>query len=90
MQMHRLQPTLQTELQYALRHRPWSCDRYEVKMLLALRKLLRVNRYSNELDPFEQNHGSNELELDLNCALISLSRKYRPIRGEVGKPYLKP
>jgi hypothetical protein len=47
--------------------------------------LLRVNRYSNELDPFEQNHGSNELELDLNCALISLSRKSRPLRGEVGR-----
>jgi len=44
-------------------------------MLLVLRMLLRVNRYPNELDPFEQNHGSNELELDLNCALISLSRK---------------
>jgi hypothetical protein len=59
-------------------------------MLLVLRMLLRVNRYSKELDPFEQNHGSNELELDLNCALISLSRKSRPLRGEVGKSYLKP
>jgi hypothetical protein len=37
------------------------------------------------LDPFEQNHGSNELELDLNCALISLSRKSRPHQGEVGR-----
>jgi len=56
-----------------------------VMMLLVLRMLLRVNRYPNELDPFEQNHGSNELELDLNCALISLSRKSRPLRGEVGR-----
>jgi hypothetical protein len=58
-------------------------------MLLVLRMFLPMNRYSNELDPFEQNHGSNELELDLNCALISLSRKSRPLRGEVGKYYLK-
>jgi len=27
------------------------------------------------LYPSEQNHGSNELVQDLNCALISLSRK---------------
>jgi hypothetical protein len=56
-------------------------------MLLVLRMFLPMNRYSNELDPFEQNHGSNELEQDLNCALISLSRKSRPLRGEVGKDY---
>jgi hypothetical protein len=59
-------------------------------MLLVLRMFLPMNRYPNELDPFEQNHGSNELELDLNCALISLSRKSHPLRGEVGKTYLKP
>jgi hypothetical protein len=58
-----------------------------VMMLLVLRMFLPMNRYSNELDPFEQNHGSNELVQDLNCALISLSRKSRPLRGEVGKYY---
>jgi hypothetical protein len=55
-------------------------------MQLEMRRLIQVDRYLNELDPFEQSHGLSELELDLNCALISLSRKSRPMRGEVGTP----
>jgi hypothetical protein len=58
-------------------------------MLLVLRKLLQVNRYLDVLHPFEQSHGLNDLELDLNCALISLSRKSLPIRGEVGSTNLR-
>jgi hypothetical protein len=42
------------------------------------------------LHPSEQNHGWNELVQDLNCALISLSRKSAPFGGGLGKPYLKP
>ena len=45
---------------------------------IAFNKLFLVNRYRDVLHPFEQNHGSNELVLDLNCALISLSRKSAP------------
>jgi hypothetical protein len=53
-----------------------------------LRKLLQVNRYLDVLHPFVQSHGSSDLKQDLNCALISLSRKSLPIRGEVGSTNL--
>jgi len=44
-----------------------------------MRKLLLENRFRDVMHPFVQNHGSNELVLDLNCALISLSRKSTPL-----------